>query len=121
MNVLNTEIIQEIHKLRNLKQSMFDRDFVRCDVTVSNICLSADVLLIPLYWYLLYQLKDDTIRIEGYMIESINSFKDKADSLIPTILRKTADIDRIYPSKPFQSYLALLQRCFPQFCSLETT
>ena len=51
MDTLKDKILAEVKKLRQLKRSVFGKDFHSCDIEASDVCLSADVLLVPLYWY----------------------------------------------------------------------
>lgn len=115
MDTLCNEVISEIHNLRRLKQSVFDDDFNQCDITASNICLSADILLIPLYWYITTSQNKEVQLIEEYMLEQVSTFEEKAASLIPRLIKRTRDLDKRYPSKPFKQYRALLKKCFPQY------
>lgn len=46
MCCMYNEIVQEITRLRQLKRSVFDAAFDGCDMEASDICLSADVLLL---------------------------------------------------------------------------
>lgn len=109
------DIIAEIHNLRRLKRSVFDDDFNQCDLSASNICLSADILLIPLYWYITISQNIEPQPIEEYMLEQVSTFEERASSLIPRLMKRTRDLDKRYPSKPFQQYRALLKKYFPQY------
>lgn len=115
MEPLYNDIIAEIHNLRRLKRSVFDDDFNQCDLSASNICLSADILLIPLYWYITISQNIEPQPIEEYMLEQVSTFEERASSLIPRLMKRTRDLDKRYPSKPFQQYRALLKKCFPQY------
>ncbi len=59
MGSIYNEIMDEIQRLRQLKQSVFEEDYNHCDITASNICLSTDILLIPLYLYITLTLHKD--------------------------------------------------------------
>lgn len=109
--------MQEITNLRQLKRSMFDSVFECRDMTVSDICLSADVLLLPLYWYLINTQQEElvTVKIEDFMLDSIKSFESRAHQIIPSLLNRTKALDEIYRTKPFRKYRSILARCFPQY------
>lgn len=111
------EIIQEITRLRQLKRSMFDTVYDGRDMEVSDICLSADVLLLPLYWYLRNNHHEEliTVRIEDYMLDSIKTFESRADQIIPSLLNRTKVLDDSYKTKPLKSYRSIIARCFPQY------
>lgn len=115
MEPLYNDIIVEIQNLRQLKRSVFDDDFNQCDLSASTICLSADILLIPLYWYITISQNIELQPIEEYMLEQVSTFEGKASSLIPRLMKRTRDLDKRYPSKPFKQYRALLKKYFPQY------
>lgn len=119
MDSVTNDILNEIHKLRLLKQSVFETDLNRCDITASNICLSADILLIPLYWHLSKSQKEEPLPMEEYMRESVSDFETKASSVVPRLIEKTKELDERYPSRPFRNYRAILKKCFPEFVSSE--
>lgn len=111
------DIIQEINRLRLLKRSMFDIAYDGRDMEASDICLSADVLLLPLYWYLLNNRHEEpvTVRIEDYMLDSIKAFESRAEQIIPSLLNRTKALDDNYKTKPFKTYRSIIVRCFPQY------
>ena len=109
MDSIYNEIMAEILRLRQLKQSVFEEDFSHCDITASNICLSADILLIPLY------LHNEIQPMEEYMRVSVSTFDKKAHILIPRIIERTKELDDQYISEPFKRYRNLLKKCFPQY------
>ena len=115
MDSIYNEIMAEILRLRQLKQSVFEEDFSHCDITASNICLSADILLIPLYWYITSTLHNEIQPMEEYMRVSVSTFDKKAHILIPRIIERTIELDNQYVSKPFRQYRHLLNKCFPQY------
>lgn len=115
MDSIYNEITEEIQRLRQLKQSVFEEDFNHCDITASNICLSADILLIPLYWYITSTLHNEIHPMEEYMIMSVSSFDKKAHLMIPRIINRTKELDNQYISEPFKRYRNLLKKCFPQY------
>lgn len=111
------DIMQEITRLRQLKRRMFDTAYDGRDMETSDICLSADVLLLPLYWYLLNNHHEEpaTVRIEDYMLDSIKAFESRADQIIPSLLNRTKVLDDNYKTKPFKTYRSIIVRCFPQY------
>lgn len=109
------DIKNEIKKLRLLKQSVFEADSNNSDMISSNICLSADVLLIPLYWFLSKSQCKDSLPMEEYMREAVFNFESKASTLVPRLIEKTKDLDKRYSSQPFKSYRTLLRKCYPEF------
>lgn len=111
------DIMQEITRLRQLKRSMFDTAYDGRDMEASDICLSADILLLPLYWYLLNNRHEEpvTVRIEDYMLDSIKAFESRADQIIPSLLKRTKALDDNYKTKPFKTYRSIIARCFPQY------
>lgn len=111
------DIIQEINRLRLLKRSMFDIAYDGRDMEASDICMSADVLLLPLYWYLLNNHFEEpvTVRIEDYMLDSIKAFESRAEQIIPSLLNRTKALDDNYKTKPFKTYRSIIVRCFPQY------
>lgn len=117
MCCMYNEIVQEITRLRQLKRSVFDTAFDGCDMEASDICLSADVLLLPLYWYLInnHHEMPETVRIEDYMLDSIKAFESRADQIIPSILNRTKALDDNYKTQPFKTYRSIIARCFPQY------
>ena len=115
MDSVYIEITDEIQRLRQLKQSVFEEDFNHCDITALNICLSADILLIPLYWYITSTLHKEIQPMEEYMRISVSNFDKKAHLLIPRIIKRTKKLDNQYISKPFKYYRNLLKKCFPQY------
>ncbi|MCM1141434.1 MAG: hypothetical protein NC453_22930 [Muribaculum sp.] len=115
MDSLYKDIVDEIQKLRQLKQSVFEEDFSQCDITASNICLSADILLLPLYWYITLTQHNVTQPMEEYMRASVSTFDQRAALLIPRIIERTRELDNQYISKPFRQYRNLLKKCFPQY------
>lgn len=115
MQNLYNDIINEINKLRHLKQSVFEDEYNQCDITASNICLSADILLLPLYWYVISTGNVEANPIEEYMREQVLTFEKKASMLIPHLMRRTRELDNMYSTKPFKQYRALLKSCFPQY------
>lgn len=115
MDSLYKDIMEEIQKLRQLKQSVFEEDFNKCDVTASNICLSADILLLPLYWYITMTKHNESQPMEEYMRVSVSTFDQRAPVLIPRIIERTGELDAQYISKPFRQYRNLLKKCFPQY------
>lgn len=115
MDSIYNEIMAEILRLRQLKQSVFEEDFSHCDITASNICLSADILLIPLYWYITSTLHNEIQPMEEYMRISVSNFDKMAHLLLPRILKRTKELDDQYISEPFKRYRNLLKKCFPQY------
>lgn len=115
MDTLYEDIMEEIQKLRQLKQSVFEEDFSQCDITASNICLSADLLLLPLYWYITSTPYAELQPMEEYMKASVSSFDQRAPLLIPRLIERTKKLDNQYNSKPFKQYRTLLKKCFPQY------
>lgn len=115
MNSIYYEIINEIQRLRQLKQSVIEEDFKQCDINASNICLSADILLIPLYWYITSSQHERIQPMEEYIRFSVLNFDKKAHLLIPRIIERTKELDNLYVSKPFEQYRDLLKKCFPQY------
>lgn len=115
MDSLYKDIMEEIQKLRQLKQSVFEEDFNKCDLTASNICLSADILLLPLYWYITMTRHNRTQPMEEYMRPSVSTFDQRAALLIPRLIERTQELDNQYISKPFRQYRNLLKKCFPQY------
>lgn len=111
------DIIQEINRLRLLKRSMFDIAYDGRDMEASDICMSADVLLLPLYWYLLNNHFEEpvTVRIEDYMLDSIKAFESRAEQIILSLLNRTKALDDNYKTKPFKTYRSIIVRCFPQY------
>lgn len=111
------DIMQEITRLRQLKRNMFDTAFDGRDMEASDICLSADVLLLPLYWYLLNNHHEEpvTVRIEDYMLDSIKAFESRVEQIIPSLLNRTKALDDNYKTKPFKAYRSIIARCFPQY------
>ena len=107
------EIIAEIRKLRQLKKSVFESGSKWHEIASSSICLSADILLVPLYWLLSKSRPSASFPIEEYMSDSVADFDSKASTLIPLLIKKTAEIDTRFPSRPFQSYRTLLQKYLP--------
>ena len=107
--------MDEIQRLRQLKHFVFEEDFNLCDITASNICLSADILLIPLYWYITSTLHNEIQPMEEYMRISVSNFDKKAHLLLPRILKRTKELDDQYISEPFKRYRNLLKKCFPQY------
>jgi len=112
------DIILEIQQLRRLKQSIFEEDSQKSDLTASNICLSADVLLIPLYWYITSTQPYKLPPIEGYMREQVSIFDTKVSTIIPRLLERTKELDNRYSSQPFKRYRVLLTKCFPQYITV---
>lgn len=117
MDTLLKEITCEINKLRCLKMSVFDSEYKGCDISASDICLSADVLLVPLYWYIKKHNTDEApnLNIEDYMQESVITFEAKAKVIIPSIIERTTKLDKQYRSHPFKRYRSIISRCFPQY------
>lgn len=115
MDSLYKDIMEEIQKLRQLKQSVFEENLNNCDVTASNICLSADILLLPLYWYITMTKHNESQPMEEYMRASVSTFDQRAALLIPRIIERTQELDAQYISKPFRQYRNLLKKCFPQY------
>ena len=115
MNSIYYEIINEIQRLRQLKQLVIEEDFKQCDINASNICLSADILLIPLYWYITSSQHERIQPMEEYIRSSVSNFDKKAHLLIPRIIERTKELDNLYISKPFEQYRDLLKKCFPQY------
>lgn len=122
MEHLYREILAEIRKLRLLKRYILEGVPNQSDSVVSNICLSADILLLPLYWYVTSTKKCESrymsleeYSLEEYMQKQIISFEDKAPMLIPHLINRTQELDERYSSKPFKKYRSLLKDCFPQY------
>ena len=115
MDSIYSETINEIQRLRRLKQSVIEEDFKQCDINASNICLSADILLIPLYWYITSSQHERIQPMEEYIRSSVSNFDKKAHLLIPRIIERTKELDNLYISKPFEQYRDLLKKCFPQY------
>ena len=46
MDTLKDKIMTEVENLRRLKRSVFGDQFHSCDIEASDVCLSADVLLV---------------------------------------------------------------------------
>lgn len=115
MKNLRKRIIAEVKNLRILKRTVFCSNFNSCDIEASNICLSADVLLIPLYWF--WNIKypgDQGIVIEDYLTESVDAFKAKSPEMIHILLLRTEEVDEKFQTRPFESYRKLLSECFPE-------
>lgn len=67
MDALKDKIMTEVENLRQLKRSVFGEQFHSCDIETSDVCLSADVLLVPLYWYWEAHFPNDSeMEIEKY-------------------------------------------------------
>lgn len=116
MGTIMNQVKEEINRLRELKKSLFENDFDKCDMEVSDICLSADVLLVPLYWYYNNnKIGGDNLKIETYLIDSVNSFGPKVKETIPRLLTRVREIDNQYPSRPLKSYCKILSRCYSEF------
>lgn len=116
MNTLRDKILAEINKLRQLKRSVFGDDYHSCDIEASDVCLSADVLLVPLYWYWKEYFPEDTeLEIEKYLDEAIYTFPRKASELIPRLIVRTDELDNVYKTRPMESYRELLQECYPDY------
>lgn len=114
MDSLKGKILAEINNLRRLKRSVFGNDYHSCDIEASDVCLSADVLLVPLYWYWREYFPDDAeLEIEKYLDEAVYSFPAKASELIPRLIVRTDELDNVYKTRPMQSYRELLQECYP--------
>lgn len=119
MNTLRNKILDEINKLRQLKRLVFEEGSHSCDIEASDIetseiCLSVDVLLIPLYCYWKEHFPDDTeLEIEPYLNETIDSFPAKSSELIPRLIVRTDELDNVYITRPLQSYRELLLECYP--------
>lgn len=116
METLMNQVKEEIFNLRRLKKSLFENTSHRCDMEVSDICLSADVLLVPLYWYYnSNKTGNDCIQIETYLIDPVTSFGSKIKETIPRLLTRVRELDALYSSQPLKSYSQTLSRCFPEF------
>ena len=87
----------EVENLRQLKRSVFGEQFHSCDIETSDDCLSADVLLVPLYWYWEAHFPNDSeMEIEKYLEEAVDTFPTKADELIPRLIVRTEELDTLY-------------------------
>ncbi len=116
MDTLKDKILAEVKKLRQLKRSVFGKDFHSCDIEASDVCLSADVLLVPLYWYCEAHFPNDSeLEIEKYLEEAIDTFPTKANELIPRLIVRTEELDTLYKTRPLESYRKLLQECYPDY------
>lgn len=112
MNDLRQRIMAEVESLRALKRSVFSDGFRRCDLEASNICLSADILLVPLYWLWKERFPGDTsLGVEGYLTDAVDAFEAKSGELIPRLMARTEQLDGRLPSRPFESYRRLLAEC----------
>lgn len=111
---LKDKIMIEVENLRQLKWSVFGNDFHSCDIEASDVCLSADVLLVPLYWYWKEHFSDDTgLKFERYLDEAIDTFPAKASELVPRLIVRTDELDKVYKTRPLESYRKLLLKCYP--------
>lgn len=114
MNYLRDRILTEVNNMRRLKRSVFGDQFHSCDIEASDVCLSADVLLVPLYWYWKEHFPDDSeLETETYLKEAIDTFPSKASELIPRLIIRTEELDNEYGTRPLESYRRLLLNCFP--------
>lgn len=108
----------EVENLRQLKRSVFGDQFHSCDIEASDVCLSADVLLVPLYWFWKRHYPTDTdLEIEKYLEEAVDTFPTKANELIPRLIVRTEELDTLYKTRPLESYRKLLQECYPDYCN----
>ena len=114
MKTLQTNIIEEIGKLKKLKKDFLNGIDYNTDLELTNACLSTDILLVPLYWFWdnCYENNKEII-IEEYLKNNIESFKCKKEKIILSIIKRTKELDKKYPSRPFESYRNLLINCFP--------
>lgn len=97
MDALKDKIMTEVENLRQLKRSVFGEQFHSCDIETSDDCLSADVLLVPLYWYWEAHFPNDSeMEIEKYLEEAVDTFPTKADELIPRLIVRTEELDTLY-------------------------
>mgnify|MGYP001428701634 CR=1 FL=1 len=113
MDSIKDKILTEVDNLRKLKRSVLGMKFHSCDIEASDVCLSADVLLVPLYWYWkLHYPEDEGLEIDFYLDESVSTFQAKASELIPRLIARTEELDRIYKTHPLESYRQLLQECY---------
>lgn len=115
---LKDKIMIEVENLRQLKRSVFGNDFHSCDIEASDVCLSADVLLVPLYWYWKEHFPNDSgLEIEKYLEDATDTFPTKANELILRLLVRTEELDTLYKTRPLESYRKLLQECYPDYCN----
>ncbi|MDE5985968.1 MAG: hypothetical protein K2H16_01620 [Prevotella sp.] len=113
---LKDKIMTEVENLRQLKRSVFGNNFHSCDIEASDACLSADVLLVPLYWYWEEHFPNDSeLEIEQYLEEAIDTFPSKAYELISRLIIRTEELDSLYKTRPLKSYRKLLQECYPDY------
>lgn len=117
MDTLLKAITCEINKLRRLKMDVLDLEYKDYDITASDICLSADVLLVPLFWYVKKNIADkmSCLSVEDYMQDSVINFETKAKDIIPSIIERTTKLDKKYRSHPFTTYRSIIVRCFPEY------
>ena len=117
MDSLNNAILAEISALRELKRCVFKSELYKHTIHSSEICLTADILLLPLYWYCLNN-KDEIISnipLEDYMKDALVTFEDNEVEIIPYILRRSQYVNQTFPNKPLQTYRNLLLKCFPNY------
>lgn len=106
----------EVENLRQLKRSVFGEQFHSCDIEASEVCLSADVLLVPLYWYWEEHFPNDSeLEFEEYLEEAIDTFPTKANELIPRLIVRTEELNTLYKTRPLESYRKLIQECYHDF------
>ena len=116
MTSLRNKILSEVNNMRRLKQSVFGSTFHSCDIEASDVCLSADVLLVPLYWFWKKHYPTDTeLEIEKYLEDAIDTFPSKAHELIPRLIVRTEELDTLYKTRPLEPYRKLLQECYPYY------
>lgn len=114
MEKVMNQVKAEIFRLRELKKSLFNEEYGKCDMEVSDVCLSADVLLVPLYWYY-NNISGEHMQIESYLIDSVKTFGPKINETIPRLLTRVCELDNRYPSQPLKSYYKILAQCYPEF------
>ena len=113
MDTLKDKIMTEVENLRRLKRSVFGDQFHSCDIEASDVCLSADVLLVPLYWYWGAHFPNNSeLEIEEYLEDAVDTFPTKANELIPRLITRTEELDILYKTRPLEPYRKLLQECY---------
>lgn len=110
-----SRVMNEISRLRKMKVALSRsvRHYSSIPLEISNICMSVDLLLQPLYWYCMNSESHPRITIECYQHEAMDLFKDNAEEIIRAIYLSVSDLQREKGVRWLNSYCATLRECFP--------